>query len=128
MPSCSRPPRPISRSRASRSCGSRTISHRPSASPTAPSNSREVTSLLEVLATSETDIGWIGLAASLVLIAIVVVLSLVQHLDLERSIIWAAVRAMIQLLLVGYALTFIIDPKQPVLFAWLWVLLMVAVA
>jgi putative ABC transport system permease protein len=84
--------------------------------------------LTEVIGVAETDIGWAGLAASLVLIVIVVVLSLVQHLGLERSVVWAATRAMVQLLLVGSALTFIIDPDQPLLYAWLWVLLMVVVA
>jgi putative ABC transport system permease protein len=77
---------------------------------------------------AETAIGWTGLAASLVLVAFVVVLSFVQHLGLERSILWATVRALAQLLAVGYALTFIIDPARPVLFAWAWVALMITVA
>ena len=77
---------------------------------------------------AETDIGWTGLAASLVLLAFVVALSIVQRLGLERSIAWAAARALAQLLAVGYALTFIIDPDRPVAFAWAWVALMIAVA
>ena len=77
---------------------------------------------------SSTDIGWTGLAASLVLVVIVIALSLAQHLKLERSIVWASARAITQLLLVGAALTLVIDPKQPLLLAWLWVLLMVIVA
>ena len=77
---------------------------------------------------AETDIGWTGLGASLVLLAFVVVLSIVQRLGLERSITWAAARALAQLLAVGYALTFIIDPDRPVAFAWAWVALMIAVA
>jgi putative ABC transport system permease protein len=81
-----------------------------------------------VLANSATDIGWVGLASSLVLIVIVVALSIVQKLQLEGSILWAAGRAIVQLLLVGYALTFIIDPDRPVIVAWLWVALMVVVA
>ncbi len=84
--------------------------------------------MIEVYARGATDIGWVGLAASLILIAIVVALSIAQRLDLERSIVWAATRAMAQLLVVGAALGFVIDPKQPVAYAWLWVLLMVAVA
>jgi putative ABC transport system permease protein len=76
----------------------------------------------------EADIGWVGLASSLVLIAIVVVLSIVQRLDLERSILWAAARAVVQLLAVGYALTWIIDPERPVAIAWAWVAVMVVVA
>lgn len=77
---------------------------------------------------AETDIGWTGLAASLALIAFVIVLSIVQRLGLERSIAWSATRALAQLLAVGYALTFIIDPDRPVAFAWAWVALMVTVA
>jgi putative ABC transport system permease protein len=63
-----------------------------------------------------------------VLIAIVVVLSIVQRLDLERSILWAAARAVVQLLAVGYALTWIIDPGRPVAIAWAWVAVMVVIA
>ena len=77
---------------------------------------------------AETDIGWGGLAASLVLLGLVIVLSIVQRLGLERSIAWAGARALAQLLAVGYALTFIIDPDRPVAFAWAWVALMVGVA
>lgn len=79
-------------------------------------------------ATAATDIGWVGLASSLVLIAIVVGLSVLQRLQLERSIVWAAARGMAQLLAVGYALTFIIDPDRPVALAWAWVVVMVIVA
>ena len=39
----------------------------------------------------ETDIGWVGLAASLILIVVAVVLSWTQGLRLERSIVWAVV-------------------------------------
>lgn len=75
-----------------------------------------------------TDIGWVGLASSLVLIAIVVVLSTVQRLGLEGSIVWAAARAVVQLLAVGYVLTWVIDPDRPVAIAWVWVAVMVVVA
>ena len=77
---------------------------------------------------AETDIGWVGLVTSLVLIAIVVALSIVQRLGLERSIIWSAARALVQLLIVGYALGWVIDPDRPVALAWLWVAVMVVVA
>ncbi len=81
-----------------------------------------------MLLAAETDIGWVGLASSLVLIAIVVALSMAQRLELERSIVWSAARALAQLLAVGYALVWVIDPDRPVIFAWLWVALMVVVA
>jgi len=77
---------------------------------------------------TETDIGWVGLASSLVLIVIVVAFSVAQQLGLERSIVWAAARALFQLLVVGYALVWVIDPDRPVILAWLWVALMVVVA
>lgn len=74
------------------------------------------------------DVGFVGLAASLVLVAVAVILSLVQRLRLERAIIWAAVRAIVQLFAVGAALALVIDPDAPLLYAWLWVLGMVLVA
>jgi len=77
---------------------------------------------------ADTNIGWVGLVSSLVLIAIVVALSIVQRLGLERSIVWSATRALVQLLIVGYALGWVIDPDRPVALAWLWVAVMVVVA
>ena len=46
-------------------------------------------------------IGWGGLAASTVLVAIAVGLSAVRHLGLGRSIVWASLRALVQLLRSG---------------------------
>ena len=74
------------------------------------------------------DIGWVGLATSLVMIAIAIAMSIGQRLGLERSIVWAAVRAIVQLSAVGAVLGFILDPDRPVALALLWVGLMVAVA
>lgn len=74
------------------------------------------------------DVGFVGLAASLVLVAVAVTLSLVQRLHLERTIIWAAARAIVQLLAVGAALALVIAPDAPLLYAWLWVLGMMLVA
>lgn len=78
--------------------------------------------------TPRTDIGWVGVASSLVLVGIVVALSRWQRLDLERTIAWAAARALLQLLVVGSALTLVIDPDRPVAWAWAWVALMIVVA
>jgi putative ABC transport system permease protein len=72
------------------------------------------------------DIGWLGLAASLVLVAVAVALSFWQRLSLERSIVWATVRALVQLLLVGVALDFVLD--EPLAWSWAWVLAMVLFA
>jgi putative ABC transport system permease protein len=67
---------------------------------------------------NETAIGWGGLAASLVLIAVAVALSGWQRLHLSRSIVWACTRAAAQLFVVGFALKL----------AYVWVVVMVAVA
>jgi putative ABC transport system permease protein len=68
------------------------------------------------------DIGWSGLAASLVLVAVAVALSVWRKLDLERSITWASLRAVVQLLLVGLALDFVLD--RTLAWSWAWVVAM----
>jgi putative ABC transport system permease protein len=74
---------------------------------------------------SSSDIGWVGLAASLTLVAIAVALSRWRQLGLERSILWATARAIVQLLAVGGLLVVVIDPHQPIIWSWLWVAFMV---
>ena len=73
-------------------------------------------------------IGWEGLAASVVLVAVAIGLSLWQGLGLERSIAWASARAAVQLLLVGLALDLVLNPDRPTALAWVWVVLMVGFA
>ena len=75
-----------------------------------------------------TDIGWGGLAASLVLIAVAVGLSLWQRLHLGREIIWATARSAAQMFIVGWALKLILDPDASIVWAWLWVVAMVVFA
>lgn len=72
-----------------------------------------------------TDIGWLGLAASLVLIGLALLLSLAQGLRLEWAISWAVARAGAQLLLVGLALELVLDGDAPQALSWLWVVAMV---
>jgi putative ABC transport system permease protein len=74
------------------------------------------------------DVGWAGLALSLVLVGIAVALSVWQRLALERSLVWAAVRALAQLLLVGLALRFVLDEGRSLAWAWAWVVLMIGFA
>jgi putative ABC transport system permease protein len=74
---------------------------------------------------TSTDIGWAGVTASLVLVAVAVGLSGWQRLRLSRSILWACARAAVQLFLVGWALKLVLDPGASVLWAWLWVAVMV---
>lgn len=75
-----------------------------------------------------TDIGAEGVAASFVLVAVAIGLSIRQGLGIERTIAWAATRALVQLVAVGYGLTLILDEDAPTIFAVLWVLAMVVIA
>ncbi len=75
-----------------------------------------------------TDIGWVGLAASLVLVFVAIVVSWTQGLHLERSIVWASLRAAAQLLIVGWALALILEPGRSIAWAWLWVVAMILFA
>ena len=56
------------------------------------------------------DVGWWGLAASLIMIAAVALLSWRQKLRLERDLAIAVGRSLTQMLLVGAALGLIVDP------------------
>ncbi|HET6773830.1 MAG TPA: iron export ABC transporter permease subunit FetB [Acidimicrobiales bacterium] len=77
---------------------------------------------------ADVAIGWAGLALSLILVAVAVGLSLWQGLRLEREMLWATARALVQLLAVGYVLVLLIDEDTPVAWAWAWVVVMLAVA
>ncbi|HUF84116.1 MAG TPA: iron export ABC transporter permease subunit FetB [Acidimicrobiia bacterium] len=74
------------------------------------------------------DIGWAGLAVSLLLVVVAVALSLWRRLDLERSIVWATARALVQLLAVGVALDLVLDPGRTLAWSWLWVVAMLVIA
>lgn len=73
-------------------------------------------------------IGWSGLLLSLALVGVAVGLSVWRGLRLERDMVWATGRALVQLLGVGYVLVFIVDKDTPVIWAWVWVVVMVGVA
>ena len=75
-----------------------------------------------------TDVEWWQAAASLVLIAIVVGVSLWRRLGLERSVLWASARATVQLLAVGVLFTIIFESGLADLWAALWVFVMVVIA
>ncbi len=62
------------------------------------------------------------------LVAVAVGLSGWQRLHLGRSILWASLRAGIQLLLVGWALKMVLDPDASIAWAWIWVAAMVGFA
>ncbi|GAA4821091.1 iron export ABC transporter permease subunit FetB [Actinomycetospora corticicola] len=73
-------------------------------------------------------ISWTGAASSLVLVALAAVISLAWRLGLERSIVWAAVRALVQLLLVGGVLVLLLEPGVSIWWSWLWVAAMIGYA
>ena len=74
------------------------------------------------------DPGAVGLAASGVLVALAVAISLWRRLGLERSMLWASLRALVQLLLIGVALDLVVQPGRPLVFSWIWVVVMVTFA
>ena len=65
---------------------------------------------------------------SLVLVAVAAGISPWQRLGLHRQILIAAARALVQLLLVGVALTLIISPGRSIWWSWLWVAAMLGYA
>ena len=75
-----------------------------------------------------TSIGWSGLARSLLLVLVAIVVSLWKQLGLERSFAWAAVRAAAQLFAIGLLLQVLLRPGVSMLWAWLWVAMMVVIA
>src|SRR5450759_835261 len=75
-----------------------------------------------------TSIGWSGLALSLLLVVVAIVVSLWKRLGLERSIAWAAVRAAAQLLAIGLLLQVLLRPGVSIVWAWLWIVVMIVVA
>src|SRR4051812_25875637 len=95
-------------------------------SPGRPREHRETTPDPKERAMS--DIGWSGLALSLLLVAVAIGLSLWKQLGLERSIAWAAVRAALQLLAIGLLLRVLLEPGTPIVWAWLWVVVMIVIA
>jgi putative ABC transport system permease protein len=73
---------------------------------------------------NRSDIGLLGLAASSILIAVAVAISIWRSLGLEREVIWAALRALVQLLIVGYALQLVVDDDDPLVFSLMWLVVM----
>lgn len=74
------------------------------------------------------EIGWLGAVASLSLVAVAICISLWKHLDVERSILWASLRAAVQLLAVGLLFGLIFQSAQAILWAWTWVIGMIVLS
>lgn len=73
------------------------------------------------------NVGPLGVAASMSLIAVAVALSWREHLGLGRSIIWAAFRAIAQMLAIGAALGLVLADDAPLAWSWVWVVAMVTI-
>lgn len=76
----------------------------------------------------DTDVTGAGVALSLLLVAVAIALSWWQRLGLQRPLAWASVRAVVQLVVVGTALTIVIDEGSPPALWWTWVVVMVLFA
>jgi putative ABC transport system permease protein len=74
------------------------------------------------------SVEWWQVLASAVLIVLAIGLSWWRHIGVERRIAVAAVRAAVQLIVVGYVLSWIVESSRDDLFAILWVGVMVAIA
>jgi putative ABC transport system permease protein len=74
------------------------------------------------------EIGWPDVLVSTVLILVAVVLSLWKRLGAERSILWSAFRAAVQLLVVGLLFRLIFESASAMTWAWVWVVGMVIVS
>jgi putative ABC transport system permease protein len=71
------------------------------------------------------DVDFVGLAASLVMVVVALILSRWNRLGIEQSIGVAVVRALVQLLGIGAVLAFILDPDRSLALSWAWVVVMV---
>ena len=80
-------------------------------------------------ATSDTGrVGPLGIAGSLVLVAVVVAVSRWRRLDIGRDVVVACTLALVQLLLVGAGLGLVIGDDRPLWPSWIWVAVMLVYA
>jgi putative ABC transport system permease protein len=73
-------------------------------------------------------VGPVGLAASLVLVAVVVAVSRWRRLGLGRDVVTACALALVQLLLVGAGLGLVVGDDRPLWPSWIWVGVMLVYA
>jgi putative ABC transport system permease protein len=76
----------------------------------------------------EGDVNALGLATSLILVGVAIAISLSQQLRLEKELVWATVRAFVQLIAMGFVLAWLLQPGRSLAFSWLWVAGMVVFA
>lgn len=77
---------------------------------------------------AQTDIGLAGMAFSGILVGVALAVSMWRRLGLERSLLWACLRALVQLLIVGWALQLIVDDDDPLVFSVIWLIVMIGLA
>lgn len=73
------------------------------------------------------DIGWTGLGLSALLVGVAIGVSFWRRLGLEASLLWSAVRAIVQLLSVGLLLEVLLEPGVSIWWGWAWVVAMLVV-
>ena len=83
------------------------------------------TAVLGAATTGEFDPAAVGF--SLILILVALAISWRQRLGLERSIAWAALRAAVQLSVVGLGLALVLADDAPLAWSWAWVAAMVVI-
>lgn len=74
------------------------------------------------------DVPNLGLALAGALVVLAAAIVLWQRLGLEGRILWASVRALLQLLAVGVVLDFLLAPERGLLWSFLWIGLMIPFA
>lgn len=74
------------------------------------------------------DVNALGLATSLILVAVALAVSLSQQLRLEKDLIWSVLRAFAQLIVMGFVLAWLLEPGRSIAYSWLWVVVMVVFA
>jgi putative ABC transport system permease protein len=77
---------------------------------------------------SEQVVGWSSLVVSLVFVLIALAVTAGEHLGLTKPILVALVRSLAQMALVGFVLVPIVNPQTPMIWSWLWVLVIVIFA
>lgn len=77
---------------------------------------------------NQADIGAIGMLGATTLVAIAIAVSAWQGLGLERSLVWASLRAGAQLIAVGFALRLALDESTPLAVAGAWLVAMIGFA
>lgn len=75
-----------------------------------------------------TSVGAVDVVASLVLVGAAIALTAWRRLGLERTMAWAATRAILQLLAVGAVLVWVLGPDRSLGWSWAWLLVMTVVA